>query len=365
VTGLRSRANIIAIERMERSRLEVIEPRGDTLLRAGDVLLVDYVGQIDETVMQRLAELKLELLPLTGSYFTDQSRELGMAEVMLPPHSDLIGRTVLEAGFRTKYRLHVIGLRRKRAAESDVAIQPLRSGDVLLVTGRWKFIHELQRQTNSFLVLSLPVELDRVAPARRRAPLALLSLAIMLTLMISGWVPNVVAALIGCLLMGATRCITLEGAYKSIQWPTVILIVGMMPFSTALAKTGGVDLAARGLLTVFGKSEPRVLLAALFTLTALIGLFVSNTATAVLMAPIALTVASDLNASPYPFVMTVALAASAAFVTPVSSPVNTLVLVPGRYRFGDFVKVGVPLAIITLVIVVLLVPWLLPLRAGR
>ena len=156
------------------------------------------------------------------------------------------------------------------------------------------------------------------------------------------WVPNALAALIACLLMGATRCITLNSAYKSIQWPSLILIIGMMPFSTALQKTGGVELAAQGLLHIFGQAEPRMLLAALFALTAIIGLFVSNTATAVLMAPIALTVAQDLGASPYPFMMTIALATSAAFMTPVSSPVNTLVLVPGRYRFEDFVRIGVP-----------------------
>ena len=113
----------------------------------------------------------------------------------------------------------------------------------------------------------------------------------MVTLMVTGWVPNALAAFIACLLLGATRCITLDSAYKSIQWPSLILIIGMMPFSTALQKTGGVELAAQGLLHLFGQAEPRLLLTALFALTALIGLFVSNTATAVLMAPIALTVA--------------------------------------------------------------------------
>jgi di/tricarboxylate transporter len=184
-------------------------------------------------------------------------------------------------------------------------------------------------------------------------------------LMVTGAMPNVIAALFGSLLLGACRCITLESAYKAIQWPTILLIVGMMPFSTALAKTGGVDLAANALLHLFGSVEPRLLLAALFALTAIIGLFVSNTATAVLMAPLALTLARDLKLSPYPFVMTVALAASTAFMTPISTPVNTLVVVPGKYRFGDFVKVGVPLAAITMVITVLLVPWLLPLRMVR
>jgi di/tricarboxylate transporter len=355
-------ANVVAIERSTGGRPEIVQPQADMRLAAGDVLLVDSPAPVDERMTQWLSELRLDLLPLHGSYFTDQSADLGMAEVMLPPDSDLVGHSIIEAAFRRKYRLNVIGLRREsKAVSAGVSSVPLKAGDVLLVIGRWKHIRELQNQTRDFLVLSLPTEIDRVAPAKSRAPLALLSVAIMVTLMVTGWVPNVLAALLGCLLMGLTRSITLDSAYKSIQWPSLILIIGMMPFSIALQKTGGVELATGGLLRVFGPSEPRVLLAALFVLTALVGLFISNTATAVLMSPIALSVAAALHVSPHPFVMTVALAASAAFMTPVSSAVNTLVVVPGKYRFGDFVRVGVPFTIVTMAIVVLLVPWLMPL----
>jgi di/tricarboxylate transporter len=303
---------------------------------------------------------------LRGAYFTDQSRALGMAEVMLPPNSELIGHTGLDVGFRSKYRLNVIGLRRgRKSPEKNPATQKLRAGDVLLVIGRWKHIREVQEQKQNFLVLNLPAEVEQYAPAESRAPYALGSLAVMVALMVTGWVPNAMAALIACLLMGLTRCITLPSAYKSIQWPSLILIVGMLPFSTALQKTGGVDLAVQGLLHLFGKAEPRLLIAALFVVTALIGLFVSNTATAVLMAPIALRLAAAVGASPHPFVMTVALAASAAFMTPVSSPVNILVMVPGNYRFADFLRIGVPFTVVTLIITVILVPWLLPLYPGR
>ena len=358
-----SGANVVAIERWIGRRRELIEPRPDVVLCARDVLLVDVATPDDPERLRTLAELKLEALPLRGAYFTDQSRDLGMAEVLLPPDSELIGQSVLKVGFRSKYRLNIIGLRRGRnALATGIAGEKLRPGDTLLVIGRWKHIRNLQKQKRDFLVLSLPAEIDQVAPVRSRAPYALATLAVMVTLMVTGWVPNALAALIACLLLGLTRCITLDSAYKSIQWPSLILIVGMMPFSTALQKTGGVDLAAQGLLDLFGQAEPRLLLAALFVFTALVSLFVSNTATAVLMAPIALTVAHALGASPYPFVMTVALAASAAFMTPVSSPVNTLVLVPGKYRFGDFVRIGVPFTIIVLLLVVLLVPWLLPLH---
>jgi len=134
----------------------------------------------------------------------------------------------------------------------------------------------------------------------------------------------------------------------------------MLPFATALQKTGGIDLVVHGLLSMTGGESPRLVLGSLFLLTAIVGLFISNTATAVLMAPIAIATASQLGLSPYPFAMTVAVAASAAFMTPVSSPVNTLVLVPGQYRFGDYLRVGVPFTVLLLLVCVLVMPWLFP-----
>jgi di/tricarboxylate transporter len=156
-------------------------------------------------------------------------------------------------------------------------------------------------------------------------------------------------------------CIDVAVAYRSIDWKTIVLIVGMLPFSTALQRTGGVDLAADGLRAVTSGAGAHVALGTLFALTALLGMFISNTATAVLMAPVALAVAKEMDASPYPFAMIVALAASTAFMTPVSSPVNTLVVSPGNYTFGDFVRIGAPFSAIVLIVSVFLVPWLLPL----
>lgn len=355
----RGNANVVAIERITGHRRELIEPRAESLILAGDVLLIDYFNDTDPA--ETLASLKLEALPLRGNYFTDQSHDLGMAEVLITPDSELVGKSVIDCEFRSKYRINVIGLRRNRSPITSGHLdEKLRAGDTLLVIGNWRNIRELQKRKHHFLVLSLPAEIDQVAPESQRAFSAIACLAIMMLLMITGWVPNALAALIACLLLGLTRCLDLESAYRSIPWPSLILIVGMMPFSAALQKTGGVDLAVNGLLHLFGGAEPRLLLGALFVLTAVIGLFISNTATAVLMAPIALNSAAAIGASPYPFVMTVALAASAAFMTPVSSPVNTLVMVPGGYRFGDFVRIGVPFALVVLVIAVLLVPWLLP-----
>jgi di/tricarboxylate transporter len=160
----------------------------------------------------------------------------------------------------------------------------------------------------------------------------------------------------------ALGCVDFNSAYRSINWKSLILIVGMLPFSLALQRTGGVDLAADAVVNLVGGAAPRLVLATLYVITAVLGLFISNPATAVLMAPVALAIAKDLGASPYPFAMIVALAASAAFMTPISSPVNTLVVGPGQYSFSDFVKVGVPFTVIVAAVSVLLVPIFLPLH---
>jgi di/tricarboxylate transporter len=185
-------------------------------------------------------------------------------------------------------------------------------------------------------------------------------MAAVILLMLTGIVPNVQAALGGCLLMGLFGCIDLDAAYRAIHWRSLVLIVGMLPFSLALQLTGGVDIAAQALLDAVGGAGLRAVLASVFALTAMIGLVISNTATAVLMTPVALALAQHLRASPYPFAMIVALASSTAFMTPISSPVNTLVSTAGNYSFGDFFRIGTPLAIAVMALSVLIVPWLLP-----
>lgn len=260
------------------------------------------------------------------------------------------------------YKLNVVGLRRKGEALTQVLVdEKLHHTDTILVTGNWQDIHQLQQQSRDFLVLSLPAEVDEATPAARKAPYALACLAVMILLMVTNIVPAVIAVLITCLLLGACRCIDLNSAYRAIHWPSILLIVGMLPFAQALQQTGGIDLLVGYMLNTLGDASYTMLLAALFVLTAVLGLFISNTATAVLMAPVVVSLAQAMNASPYPFAMMVALAASAAFMTPVSSPVNTLVLGPGQYRFSDFVKIGTPFTFIVLLIGLVLIPWLFPL----
>ena len=356
-----SGASIVAIERNRKFSREMLRPTANTELMGDDILLVDLfaAGRNVDKLRQQFA---LEEMPLSGAYFADRSQEIGMAEVIVPPTSDLIGQTPVEAEFRSRFGLTVVGLRRGIVAhQGSLLDEALKTGDTLLLIGPWKDIERLKSDGHDLAIIKLPAELDEVLPAPGKAPQALFCLALVVGLMVSGLIPNVQAALIGCLLMGALGCVNLVSAYRSIDWKTLVLIVGMLPFSIALQRTGGVDLAADGLRALTAGAGDRAVLATLFAITALLGMFISNTATAVLMAPVALAVAHELHVSPYPFAMIVALAASTAFMTPVSSPVNTLVVTPGNYTFGDFVRIGVPFSIIVLIVCVILVPWLLPL----
>jgi di/tricarboxylate transporter len=286
-----------------------------------------------------------------------------MAEMIVPPGSRLAGLTVAQSRLRTDYDLTLLGVKHGRTVSTgQMVAETLREGDTLLVVGPWRAVERHRSDFRDLVAFNLPREFDDVIPLPGKAPFAVAILLLTVAMMVTGIVPNVYAALIGCLLMGLLGCMDMASAYRAINWPTLILIVGMLPFSIALDRTGGVDLAADALLEIVGHYGAHLALAAIFLTTALLGLFVSNTATAVLMAPIALEVAEDLQASPYPFAMIVALASSAAFMTPVSSPVNTLVVGPGDYGFADFARVGVPLSLLTLVVSVFLVPVLLPLH---
>ncbi|MBV0446775.1 SLC13 family permease [Klebsiella quasipneumoniae] len=353
-------ANVIGVERWRRFRRVIVNVNGVSEFRARDVLLIDMSAS-DVDLRQFCGEQMLEPMVLRGEYFADQALDVGMAEVALIPDSEMIGKTVREIAFRTRFGLNIVGMKRDgKAMDGSVVDEPLQLGDILLVVGNWRQIALLAKRGRDFVVLNMPVEVDDASPAHSQAPHAIFCLVLMVALMLTNEIPNPIAAIIACLLMGKFRCINAESAYKAIHWPSIILIVGMMPFALALQKTGGVDLVVKGLMDVAGGEGPYLMLGCLFVMCAAIGLFISNTATAVLMAPIALAAAKSMGVSPYPFAMVVAMAASAAFMTPVSSPVNTLVLGPGKYSFSDFVKIGVPFTVLVMVVCVLLIPVLFP-----
>ena len=352
--------NVVGLERWRKFRRVMVPVTGTTEFRAHDVLLIDMsAAGID--LREFCSEHMLEPMILRGEYFSDRAQDVGMAEVLIVPDSELQSKTLREFAFRSRYGVSVIGIRRRgEVLEGALQNLALEFGDCLLVIGDWKKITQLQQQQRDVILLNLPAEVNDVAPASSQAPHAIFCLALMVAMMLTNEIPNPIAAIIACLLMGRFRCIDMESAWRAIHWPGIILIVGMMPFALALQKTGGIKLIVEGLMDLAGGHSPHVMLLCLFVLCAVIGLFISNTATAVLMAPVGVAAAHQMGVSPYPFTMIVALAASSAFMTPVSSPVNTLILGPGGYRFSDFVKIGVPFTVLIMAVSVVMVPLLFP-----
>lgn len=283
-----------------------------------------------------------------------------MAEVLLTPRSRLVGRTLQELEFRKQYGVNVLSIQREgRALPGPLAAIRLKFADTLLVSGDADRIEGLRSELGQFVVLA------QTAPEPARGPLTYRQLAAiavalgMMVLLTFELVAPVIAVLLAAIGMVLTRCLDVEMAYRAINWESVVLIAAIMPMATALEKTGGMDLIVRQ-LEGFGASGPLALMAALFVVTGMLSQVISNTATALLVAPAAMGAALEMGVSPYPFLMTVAIAASSAFATPVASPINMLVLGPGAYRFGDFFRVGVLIQVLLLGLTLLLVPLLFP-----
>lgn len=239
-------ANVVGIERWRKFRRVIVSVAGNTELWLNDVLLIDMsASEVD--LREFCTSQRLEPMVLRGEYVSEQARDVGMAEVSLIPDSELIGKTLYDVGFRSRYGLSVVGIHRNgEAMDGLLADEPLQLGDILLVIGDWRMIRQLQSQKHVMLVLNLPAEVDDVAPAVSQAPHALFCLALMVAMMLTDEIPNAIAALIACLLIGKFRCIDMESAYRAIHWPSLILIVGMMPFALELQQTGGVTLIVSG-----------------------------------------------------------------------------------------------------------------------
>jgi di/tricarboxylate transporter len=281
---------------------------------------------------------------------------VGVAEIMLAPEAHLIGQTLRETEFRSRYGLSVLAIRhRGEPLTTNLDDQTLDFGDTLLVAGGWAGIRRLRDDRENFVVLTLPAEYNELMPARRRAPIAVGILVAMVVAMALELIPNAAAVLIAALALIASGCVKLDAVYRIINWKTVVLVAGTLPLATALTKTGATAMMANGMVAALGSLGPLAVLATVFLVTAVVGLFISNSATAVLMAPVAIDAARTLHDSPQAFAMTVALGCCAAYVTPVSSAVNMLVMEPGGYAFGDYVKLGVPLLFPTMLITVVLV----------
>jgi di/tricarboxylate transporter len=351
---------VLGLERLRRRARAVTPVEIQTEFQAGDIIYVAGTApQVD-----KLAEAEgVEQLGVESGQVQIAAQEVGLVEVLLAPRSALIGKTLSAARFRERYGLTVLGiLRDGQPLQGNLVETVLGFGDSILMGGGWTQIELLQGEQKDFFVLNLPREMDEVAPERARAGWALAIVVGMIFLMAFKMTPSVTAVLLAALAMVLTGCVSMKDAYASINWESLVLIAGMLPMATVLEKTGGVELIADGLADSLGDMGSLALMAGLFVITSVFSQVISNTATTVLLAPIAVSAALEVGVSPHPYLMTVALAASTAFATPMASPVNTLVMGPGEYKFNDFVKVGVPLQILAMVVTLLSVPLLFPLR---
>jgi di/tricarboxylate transporter len=361
-SGLRRsyEATIVALKPGAGGAERLVTPA--TRLAVGDQLQI----QVPEELRDRLSA-ELDLLPV-GEAAPNGALAPGLfvVEVALTPRSAFIGRTIAERQIRTAYGVTVLGMQRLgRPFAGDLADEPLRFGDTLLVAGTAEAFAPLlseQRFFGDFVVAAIPRELEEFAAARiaPQAPIAVAIVLAMLVFMATGWLPTVTAALVAALALLLSGCVGLATVYRRMSWESLVLIAAMLPMATALQKTGGAALIAEGLASSLGAYGPLALLVGIFLLTSVLSQFISNTATAVLMMPIAIAAANQVGVAPEPLLMTAAIAASTAFSTPIASPVNTLVLTPGDYRFVDYARAGVPLQVLVLVICVLVVPLLFP-----
>jgi len=330
-------------------------PDPDEHLQTGDLLLVK-VRPDDLLALEGLQNLEIDdQAPPSLSEL--ESEHVGLAETILSPRTTLSGKTIRQIYFRDKYGLSVLAIWREgRPYRTNLRDFALRFGDALLLYGPRNRLRLLGEEPD-FLVLT---EDAQEAPILEKAPIAILIMVAILTLVILDLIPIAIATVTGVVLMILTRCLTMEEAYRAIEWKAIFLIAGMLPLGIAMERTGAASFLAEGVVGLVGPMGPLAVTAGLFLLAALASQVMPNPAVAVLLAPIALNTASDLGISPYPLMMAVAVSASAAFLSPVGHSANVLVMGPGGYRFSDYTKVGIPLTLVVLAVVLLILPVFWP-----
>lgn len=329
----------------------------DSVINTNDILY--FYG--DKAGMQRLAlDYHLEDMHGTDLDFYD----IGIAELVLLPTSSLIGTRIKNSRLREDHSVSVLGIRHGEEYLTDaLGNHRLKNGDILLVQGQWDNIIQMNQENEDWVVLGRPDKKADKVLLDYKAPVAAAIMVLMVLMMVFHFIPvaPVTAVLIAALLVVLTGCFrSVDAAYKTINWESVILIAAMMPMSTALEKTGASQIVSESLVSSLGSLGPYALLAGLYFATSLTTMFISNTATAVLMAPIALVAAQQTNLSPYPFILAVTLGASMCFASPFSTSPNALVMKAGHYTFMDYIRVGLPLQIIIGIVMVFVLPLLFP-----
>ncbi len=365
--------NVLEIRRIDTEQHKFLktvtqkQASANTIIKSGDVLYV--TGNISS--VNRFAEdFGLELMDEHSAELASASQKklafynIGIAEILLMSSSKIVNMRVKEAGFRDKFNVNVLGIkRRKEYILNNLGNTVMHSGDVLLVQGAWPDIARLSKDDTEWVVLGQPLEEAQKVTLDYMAPVAAIIMVAMIAMMVFDFIPvaPVTAVMIAAMLMVMTGCFrNVEAAYKTINWETIVLFAAMLPMSLALEKTGVSDYIANALAGGLGTYGPMLMMAGIYFATSLMTMFISNTVTAVLMAPIALQSATQIGVSPVPFLFAVAVAASMCFASPFSTPPNALVMKAGQYTFMDYIKVGLPLQVIMGIVMVIVLPLLFP-----
>lgn len=359
---------IVAIERGNTStfskvqQLKHVIPKANTTLLQDDImLLLGEPAEIENFITSYRVKGSSENIRLDARKYLLSSR-FGISEMIIPPHSDFTNKTIRELHFRKKYDCTVLAIYRNgKYIQTDACKVRLQTGDALLVHGEWGRIEALAATSSDVIVVGTVSDAATTEVARGKAPIAGAIMLFMLALMTLELIDPVITVLLAAFLMIITGCVRSIGdGYQKINWESVVLIAAMLPMATALENTGGVKFISDFVIHLLGEYGPLAVMIGFYLITTIMSQFISNTATAVIFAPIAMTTAIELGVSPYPFVITVAVSASMAFSTPVASPTNALVMNAGGYRFKDYVKVGVPLQLFLAIILIIFIPIFYP-----
>lgn len=362
--------NIIEVRHVERNQRNPLAKNmvqqaadSDTILRADDIL---YISGSEAIVKVFAEKYNLELLAEINASASNalDFYDIGVAEIVVMSSSSVVNKTIREVEFRSKYNVSVLGICRKnKYILQGIVDETIHTGDILLVQGTWSNIASLEKESSEWIVVGRPLEEAAKVTLDYKAPVAAMIMLGMIAVMVFDFIPiePVTAVLIAALLMVLTGCFrNVEAAYKTINWESIVLIAAMMPMSVALQKTGVSAWISNALVSNLGGYSPILLLAGIYFTTSFMTMFISNTATAVLMAPIAMSSAVQIGVSPVPMLFAVTLGASLCFASPFSTPPNALVMTAGQYKFSDYIKVGLPLQIILGIVMTLVLPLLFP-----
>lgn len=355
--------SIIEIRNEKKSRLGLVKDVSQNMAKSSSTIQVHdtlYIIGEEEKMKRFASDYGLRKMKDVKIDFYD----LGLTEIVVMPTSNFAGLRIGDANLRKRFGINVLGVKRGDEYITDNLIATkLHVGDMLLVQGEWTNLAHLATDTSNWVVIDQPEKTADKVLLDYKAPVAAAIMLLMIAMMVFDFIPvaPVTAVIIAGLLTVFAGCFrNVEAAYKTINWESIVLIAAMMPMSTALEKTGASALVSQGLVESLGLMGPTALLAGIYFTTSLMTMFISNTATAVLMAPIALVAAQQVGVSPYSFLFAVTLGASMCFASPFSTPPNALVMKAGGYTFMDYVKVGLPLQIIIGIVMTFVLPLLFP-----